>query len=52
MVNIEYHKDKLCPIRLIICQEGYCSNCMIYLNENLFNIDSVISKNHKKGLDN
>lgn len=27
----ENHKGKQCPYENIICQEGYCSDCMIYL---------------------
>ena len=26
----EYHKGQLCVYQLILCQEGYCSECAIH----------------------
>ena len=35
MVNIEYHKGSFCVYSAIFCQEGYCSECEIYLKRSL-----------------
>jgi hypothetical protein len=32
MVNFEYHKGQCCSYKDITCQEGYCSECLIYVN--------------------
>ena len=32
-MNIEYHKGYPCVFKAILCQEGYCSDCAIYLEE-------------------
>jgi len=32
MVNVEYHKGQTCSYKGITCQEGYCSECLIYVN--------------------
>jgi len=26
------HKGQLCPYKNILCQEGYCSECQIYMD--------------------
>ena len=31
MTNLEYHKGSFCPYKPLFCQEGYCSECMIYI---------------------
>lgn len=31
MVNVGSQKGKSCLYKDILCQEGYCSECMIYL---------------------
>jgi len=31
MVNLEYHKGEICRFTSILCQEGYCQDCMIHL---------------------
>ena len=33
MVNLAYHKGYFCINTFIFCQEGYCSECEIYLNK-------------------
>jgi hypothetical protein len=33
MVNPEYHKGQSCAYREILCQEGFCSECIIYLEQ-------------------
>ena len=30
---LEYHKGYPCVYKAIRCQEGYCSNCVIYLSK-------------------
>ena len=32
-MNLEYHKGYPCVYETILCQEGYCSNCVIYLEK-------------------
>jgi hypothetical protein len=34
MQNLEYHKGQICNFKPIMCQEGFCSECLIY-QENL-----------------
>jgi len=31
VVNLEYHKGELCAYNSVLCQEGFCSECIIYL---------------------
>ena len=31
-MDIENHKGKICPYKKILCQEGYCNNCQIFLD--------------------
>ena len=31
MLNLEYHKGSFCGYTTVFCQEGYCSECEIYL---------------------
>jgi hypothetical protein len=33
MMNLEYHKGSFCVYTPIFCQEGYCSNCEIYVKK-------------------
>jgi hypothetical protein len=33
MTNQEYHKGESCLFNSVLCQEGYCSGCMIYLEK-------------------
>lgn len=33
MTNQEYHKGESCLFSSVLCQEGYCSGCMIYLEK-------------------
>lgn len=33
MINQEYHKGEGCLFSSILCQEGYCSDCMLYLEK-------------------
>ena len=33
MVNLEYHKGELCAHSAILCQEGFCSECIIFLEK-------------------
>jgi hypothetical protein len=35
MINLEYHKGQQCVHRNLYCQEGYCSECQVYLDLNL-----------------
>jgi hypothetical protein len=30
MPNEEYHKGQICIVDLLLCQEGYCANCMVF----------------------
>jgi hypothetical protein len=30
MTNFEYHKGHQCSRKEILCQEGYCSSCVIF----------------------
>ncbi len=32
-MNMEYHKGYPCVYKAILCQEGYCSDCAIYLEK-------------------
>ena len=32
-MDISFHKGETCVHRLILCQEGYCSDCAIHLVE-------------------
>jgi len=33
MVNLEYHKGQPCAYKPIFCQEGFCSECIISLEQ-------------------
>jgi hypothetical protein len=33
MINQQYHKGQTCKIKPVFCQEGYCSECSIYLSK-------------------
>ncbi len=35
MLNLEYHKGEPCVYKAVLCQEGYCSECAIYLNNQI-----------------
>jgi hypothetical protein len=37
MLNMEYHKGSFCEYASVFCQEGYCSECAIYLKRPLTN---------------
>jgi hypothetical protein len=30
MISLEYHKGSQCSRKEILCQEGYCSSCVIF----------------------
>ncbi len=32
MINLQYHKGQRCAYSSVFCQEGYCSECQVYLN--------------------
>ena len=32
-MNMNYHKGYPCVYKAILCQEGYCSDCAIYLEK-------------------
>jgi hypothetical protein len=32
MEDIKYFKGSLCQHRFLVCQEGFCSECMIHLD--------------------
>jgi hypothetical protein len=32
-MHIEYHRGEPCVYKPLLCQEGYCSNCEIYMNQ-------------------
>ncbi len=32
MLDLQYHKGSPCVFSSIFCQEGYCSECAIYLD--------------------
>jgi len=36
MVNLEYHKGSFCIYTPRFCQEGYCSQCYIYVQRSVF----------------
>ncbi len=33
MVKFEYHKGQECVFKPLLCQEGFCSDCFIYLEK-------------------
>jgi hypothetical protein len=33
MPNMGYFKGQTCMLKPILCQEGFCSNCFIYLEK-------------------
>jgi hypothetical protein len=33
MIDLQYHKGENCHIQSTFCQEGYCCDCIIYLNK-------------------
>jgi hypothetical protein len=33
MINLQYHKGSQCICSSTFCQEGYCSECDIFLNQ-------------------
>ena len=33
MMHVEYHKGYPCVYKPILCQEGYCSDCAVYLEK-------------------
>jgi hypothetical protein len=41
MLNLEYHKGELCTINSKLCQEGFCSECIIYLERSASCVNSV-----------
>jgi hypothetical protein len=43
MIHFGYHKGSPCLYKDIICQEGYCFNCVVHI-EKLLLIPSLISK--------
>lgn len=48
MINLAYHKGEFCQINSILCQEGYCSECMIYMERSLASksTTSKVSRNN------
>lgn len=33
MLNLEYHKGQPCVFKPLLCQEGFCCECIIYLEQ-------------------
>ena len=33
MLNLEFHKGQPCVYKSLLCQEGYCSECIICFEE-------------------
>lgn len=46
VLNLEYHKGELCTINSKLCQEGFCSECIIYLERS-----AQVMPNHVKNTD-
>jgi hypothetical protein len=44
MVNIGFHKGEWCFLSSSFCQEGYCSNCMIFLEKMISDGTVVVQK--------
>lgn len=35
LVNLAYRKGQVCLYRAMLCQEGYCSSCWIFMSLSL-----------------
>lgn len=49
MINLEYHKGNQCSRKEILCQEGYCSSCIIFWQTPMF-IPKLTNINTEKEL--
>jgi len=48
-MNMDYQKGYTCVYKLILCQEGYCSDCAIYLEKSQGWVNEETSvKNQRK----
>ena len=47
MLNLEYHKGQPCVFKPILCQEGFCSECIIGLEQSSQIKSSIIEENQQ-----
>jgi hypothetical protein len=47
MLNLEYHKGQPCVFKPLLCQEGYCSECIICLEQSVEITPPIIEKNQQ-----
>ena len=45
MVNIEYHKGQLCSFKPLLCQEGFCAECIISHEHHLQKTPTFVKEN-------
>jgi hypothetical protein len=44
MLSLNYNKGQRCFIKPLLCQEGFCNECVIYLEKLEHKVTSVIDK--------
>ena len=47
MLNLEYHKGQLCAYKPLLCQEGFCSECIIYVERSLPTVPTFVEGNRQ-----
>ena len=45
MLNLEYHKGQPCVFKPLLCQEGFCNECIICLEQSSRIVASTIEQN-------
>jgi hypothetical protein len=45
MLNLEYHKGQPCVFKPLLCQEGFCSECIICIEQSSSITPSIIEEN-------
>jgi hypothetical protein len=50
MIDLQYHKGEICHIQSTFCQEGYCCDCMIYLNKSTNHKSKQSRTNYNNGM--
>jgi hypothetical protein len=45
MVSLEYHKGQLCRFKAQLCQEGFCAECIISLEQPAQKMPTFVQEN-------
>ncbi len=45
MISLEYHKGQLCRFKPLLCQEGFCAECIISREQPLQKMSTFINEN-------